>query len=283
MRSARFLATRFLAALTVAMLAGTGPGLQQACGHEALARQITALSQQIAAQPTDPALWLRRAELHRLDRDLGSALRDLRQVELLAPQRPELPVAWGRFHLDRHQPALAVIALHRATALTPAPPDAWALLAEALQQTDDADGAERAWRIAIESASPPSPDHCLARAALLKQLQRPVDALDCIDDGLRRIGPCLVLELRALEFEEGLARYPQALARLQRLADAAERPEPWWIRIGQLQHRLGRDIEARDLAERAIAALDGLPGRLRRRPLIARQRAAALDLLTALR
>ncbi len=89
------------------------------------------------------------------------------------------------------------------------------------------------------------------------------DGVRVLDAGLIELGPLVVLESRAIDFEVALGRYDAALERIDRVLDRISRQAKWLIRRGDVLQAAGRDDEAARAFGLALAEITALPGRLR--------------------
>jgi len=81
--------------------------------HESLLRNIKAVTTAIEQEPENAALYLRRAELHRLHRDWAAARSDLQHAASLSGDPTMVDLYLGRLFLDEGQPDRAVELLSR--------------------------------------------------------------------------------------------------------------------------------------------------------------------------
>lgn len=95
-------------------------------------------------------------------------------------------------------------------------------------------------------------------------------------EGIRQLGPLVLLELPALELDVQLKRYDAALQRVDVLAAHSPRQEEWLRRRGEILELAGRPAEARAAWAAAWAALETLPPHRRQVPA-AEQLAATIQ------
>ena len=121
----------------------------------------------------------------------------------------------------------------------------------------------------------PQPDLYIERARIA-MTTGPDAALHGLDDGIRRLGPIVTLELEAIDIELRLARYDAALSRLDRVSAQAARKESWLARRGAILEAAGRLDDARSAYQAALAAAQS-------RPAWTQQTAASSELIDRLR
>ena len=107
----------------------------------------------------------------------------------------------------------------------------------------------------------PAPELFIARARALVAAgaKHHEEALRGLEEGLALLARPVTLELEALEIELTLKRFDDALARLDRLAAAAPRPEPWLVRRGEILERAGRLADSRRAYTAALDSISTLP------------------------
>jgi tetratricopeptide (TPR) repeat protein len=242
-----------------ALLALAAP---HAAAHQEILDQLEDLNERIEKEPGAAQLYLERGEVHRIRRDWDAAVADYRVARELSPDLTLVDFCWGRMELAAGHPVQAVSMLARY--LLQRPEDGAALEVRgrahlALAQYGTAAGDfERALELTPEDVRP-SLHLYLERARAQRAAGEPAAALQGLEEGLARLGGAITLELEALELERELGRTDAALARLQRLAGVAQRPEPWLVRRGALLEQAGRAAEARQAYRQAREGLQELP------------------------
>ncbi len=242
-----------------ALLALAAP---DAAAHQEILDQLADLNERIEKQSGVAQLYLERGEVHRIHRNWAAAEADYREARELRPDFNLVDFCWGRMKLEAGHPDEAVSMLARY--LLQRPEDGAALEVRgrahlALAQYGTAAGDfERALQLTPEGARP-SLHLYLERARAQVAAGEPAAALQGLDEGLARLGGAITLELEALALERELGRTDAALARLQRLAGAAQRPEPWLVREGAILEQAGRVAEARQAYRQAREGLQELP------------------------
>jgi tetratricopeptide (TPR) repeat protein len=235
--------------------------------HPEIDEALGRLNAQIAAAPANADLYLERGDLYARHDDWIMAEANYLRVEELAPNHPQLPKARGALELATGRAAEARAHLDAALRHDPHDVDALLLRARAHTALKAREAARADFDAALALVARPTPELFLERAALAES---PADALRCLDEGIKRLGPVVTLQLRALTLEESLGRTDAAVARLEVLAAQSERKESWLKRRGDLLARAGRAREARAAYAAALAAIDALPAWLQESPEIIR-------------
>lgn len=230
-------------------------------GHADLLLQIEDMTKQIAKTPNDAELYLRRGELRRAHAEWEEAFLDYDRAAALAPNLATLDLVRGRLFLDSGWPLSARACLDRVLLRQPNHVEALLLRGRAcarlhllLSAADDFDRA-------IALYPEPSPDLYIERAEVLAAAgpEYLVRALAGLDDGVRKLGPLVTLQLTAIELELKSKNYDSALGRVDTVAARSPRKETWLTRKGEILKQAGRAEEARQAFKTALAALQTLP------------------------
>lgn len=221
---------------------------------------ITAADQDIAKDPKNPELYLRRGELFRLHQQYDSAQKDLDTAETLSPGLAVLDLYRARLLLDTAWPLAARAHLDRFlgtnnhTEAFSLRSRAWLKLGQPLYAAED---LTRAIAVTPEGA----PDLYIERAHALAEAGR--DQLDTaiqgLDEGMKKMGPLVTLQLTAIDLELRRNKTDAALARIDVVMQRTPRKESWLARKGEILLQAGRAQEAKQSYEAALAALNTLP------------------------
>ena len=231
---------------------------------------ITAASQEIEKDPTNPELYLRRGELYRLHQLFDSAQKDIDTAETLGPGLPGLDLARARLLLDLAWPLSARAHLDRYLEKVPNHTEAftlrsraWARLGQPLYAAED---LARAIAVTPEGA----PDLYIERARALAEAgsDQFEAALQGLDEGMKRMGPLVTLQLTAIDLELRRMNHDGALSRIDVVMQRSPRKESWLARKGEILLQAGRPEEAKKSYEAALAALQTLPPGRRNVPAV---------------
>lgn len=237
-----------------------------AWGHGDVHERIEALTAEIAKSPAQGALYLRRAGLHSEHEDWQAAAADYDRAESHHADLVAVRLGRAKLQLATGHPADACATLDPLLERDPRHVDALITRARAKAALRETDGAVDDFTAGIAASVRPEPEHYLERAAVLAETTPPrwEEAIRGLDEGLRRLGTGVVtLQLAAIDLESRAGRLDEALARIDRAATTAPRQESWLIRRGDLLARARRPAEARAAYEQALAAIAGLPPRIR--------------------
>ena len=229
--------------------------------HPEIELQIREISARMEHDPDDPALFLRRGELHRIHQDWTAAEVDFLSARDLDPDLAVVDFHLGRMKLEAGEPAAAILALNRFLATRPDQSAAlfvWARARVGLGQNLE---AVRDFTRGLASTPRPLPTYYLERARALTAAGDKFigTALRGLDEGLDRLGRPVTLELEAIELELRRGTFDLALVRVERLAQDSPRREAWLIRRGEILERAGKAPQARQAYAQALEAIDTLP------------------------
>jgi tetratricopeptide (TPR) repeat protein len=136
-------------------------------------------------------------------------------------------------------------------------PEAWLTRARVLVKLKQFRAAAEDYNHALLTA--PDPDVYLERARAWAATRHWREAVNSLDEGVRRLGSLVSLELAALEFELRQKLYDKALARLDRVTANTPRRETWLARRGAILLQARRPCEARQAFAEALTLLNTLP------------------------
>ena len=228
--------------------------------HEGLHEQIVAVTAKIKKDPMNASLYLQRGELYRHHRDWTRAAADYDRAARLEPDLKVVGLARGKmlFESGRHQRAR--FTLDRFLSQQPDHYEGVVTRARVLAKLGARSEAARDFTHALARSSVPEPELYLERAHVIAGDARRVDeAVSGLDEGIKRLGPLVTLELAAIDLELRRHNYDAALARVDVIASQSERKETWLVRRGEILKLAGRQEEARAALTAALAAIESLP------------------------
>jgi tetratricopeptide (TPR) repeat protein len=232
--------------------------------HEDLEIQISRLTRQIEQEPDRALLYFRRAELHRLHENWTGAREDLARAAARDPKLEVVDLALGRACNQSGEPAKAKEALDRFLARNPDHAEALIERARARARLGDPVGAVDDYTSAIGRMDEPWALNYLERSEVLRSSGRLEDAIRGLEEGIRKIGPALPIQLALLDLELEAGRVDAALARLAAVTATSDRKDLWLVRRGEILRQASRRAEAHRAFGEAVAAIEGLPVSRRR-------------------
>ncbi|MEP6703030.1 MAG: tetratricopeptide repeat protein [Betaproteobacteria bacterium] len=231
-----------------------------AFAHGDLHGQIVEMDRQIAAQPTNTALLLRRAELHRIHREFVAADSDFAAVLALDSKHPDALWMRARGMLEAGNPGAALPELDRYLAQNPDHATARLTRARTLAALGRYPQAAADFTLALERLPEPTPDHYLE----LVNAQRSAGAsaaaqLASIGKGISRLGSVPSLEDLGSQIELRAKMWDAALFRIDKQSTLAARKERFQYRRGQILAQAGRREEAVAELRESLLTIDALP------------------------
>lgn len=247
------------ASATLALVAWLVPW--SAHGHADLLLQIEDLTGQIQRNPTNAELYLRRGELRRAHLEWEEAASDYDKAQSLDPEFDAVILARGRLFLDSGWTLSAKACLDLYLSRVPNNAAALTTRAQILTRLQLRVAAAQDYTRAIALSPEPGPELFIDRAQVLNG-EGPAyvaEALKGLDEGVRRLGPLVTLELFAIDLELRQKNFDGAIGRLEKVAEKSPRKETWLMRRGEILRQAGRTSEAKQSFQAALAALDTLP------------------------
>jgi len=231
--------------------------------HGDVHARIAALTEQIAKDTNNAQLFLQRGELHREHQDWTAATADYDRAARLDPKLVAVEFCRGKMLAESGQLAAARAAFDRYLITTPADGNALLARARLLVKLGQRKPAVADFTRAAELLREPPPECFMERAQTLVADGQVDDALGGLDEGIKRLGPIITLQLYAIDLDLERKAYDQALARLETILQQASRKENWWMKRGEIELLAERPGEAKKSFEAALAAADALPERIR--------------------
>lgn len=239
------------------------------CGlaHESLLRNIEVVTKAIEQAPEDAALYLQRAELHRLHRDWDAARFDLRQVASLSGDPTVTDLHVGLVSHEEGRPDRALEPLSRYLERYPRRAVAWISRARALAALGRPLDAAADYTRALQLR--PTPELYLERAKTLAEAGDDYRglALKGLDEGIAKLGPLPGFVHRGIDLELQLGDWDSALRRIDQATEGAPPNVSWLVCRAEILELARRPDEAVGAYEAAREAVLHLPEHRRRTPM----------------
>ena len=229
--------------------------------HGDVDEHIAALTEQIQKDRGNARLYLKRGELHRDRHHWTAADADYVRAAQIDPGLVIVELARARLLFEAGRPSRALSRVDGYLGRQPGDAEARMLRARILARLSRGVEAAREFTQAIEQIAEPQPEHYIERAQALVRSgpQHRDEALRGLDEGIRRFGPLVTLELPAIDLELKSKNYDAALRRLEAIAAQSPRQETWLARRGEILLQAGRPAEARVAFQAALEAVESLP------------------------
>lgn len=260
-------------------------GAVPARAHEDRDDTLARLDAAIAENPRDPELWRSRAVLERRRANFARAHADLtKAVDLgLAPARAQSDR--GLIWLEDGRFGDAEASLRSARACSPRDLPTILAHARALAGLERWREAATAYAVLVEREPRSNPDVHLERVRSIEAAGGAdafAEAVRAADAGIAVLGPVPALQQAAVDLELRGGRVDDALARIDRMANAVKNRGTLLLQRAELLERAGRSQEARIAYAAALAALDTEPDARRALPAARRIETRARDGVTRL-
>ena len=233
--------------------------------------EIVTLTEQIRKDPNNSALYRRRGDLNRTVQNWDAAHSDYEQAWTLDSKIDDIDFLKGRLFLEANWPTSAKVALDRFLAKHKNHVEALTARARALSKLGLTAASTADYSRALEFAPQAQPELYIERAQTLAAAgpESLNDAVQGLDEGLKKLGPVVTLQLAAIELEVRQKHYDAALTRIDAAAATTPRKETWLARKGEILRQAGRTAEAREAYRAALQALESLPPARRNVPATA--------------
>lgn len=234
---------------------------QRADAHAELILQIEMVTGEIEKDPRNAELFVRRGHLRREHVEYEEAYADFERAHALSPGMANIDLFRGRLFLDWGWPLSARACLDRLLARNPKHAEGYTWRARVLTRLNQPLAAARDYDQSIALSPEAGPDLFVERAQMLMAVgpEQFGAALKGLDDGIKRLGPLVTLQLFAIDAELKRGNFDGALVRVDQVAARSPRKETWLARRGEILRQAGRPAEAKRAYADALAALQTLP------------------------
>lgn len=258
----------FAAALGLGALAAPAASGAPGASASNLTNALPQLTREIERSPRHADLYLKRGEIYRAAKNWDAALADLQQAAALDPSLAAVDLATAQVLLDANWLLAGKVAVDRFLQRQPAHAEGLVTRARAHLKLGLPQAAADDLAQAIAASPKPGPELFIEHAYVLTSIgkHRTADALRVIEDGIRRHGPLLTLQLYAIDLEARGQRFDDALKRLDKVAAQSAHSETWLARRGEILMLAGREAEARQAFTQALAAVRALSPARRNTP-----------------
>ena len=229
--------------------------------HGDLHEQLRQLTEQLAREPKNAELYLRRGEVHRSHQDWDQAQADYDRAISLDPGLTVIDFTRGRLFLEAGWLNSARVSLDRFLRRQTNHVEALVTRARTLVKLEQRLDAARDYTAAIRQVPTGRPELYIERAqAIAAEGEAHYgEALRGLDEGIQNSGPLVTLQLYAIDIELKRKNFDAALERLEKISAQSPRKETWLARRGEILQQAGRREEAREAYENALKAMATLP------------------------
>lgn len=241
-----------------------------ASAHGPVHEQLARIADRLAENPAQAELHLQRASLLLDHGDFELARGAVDQAMALEP-RLRLQCGLLRLQIELNAGATERVIDLAASYLREFPEsgDGWLALARASSRLGrDRGQAVHAYDRAITLIAHARPQHFVERyrAVIANEALDYENALRGLDEGVRRLGPIVSLQLPAIELEVARGDFEAALRRLATLQAQSRRQEIWLVQRAEILVAAGQTDAARHELHTAREALASVPASRRETP-----------------
>ncbi|MCA1622784.1 MAG: hypothetical protein LC768_14875 [Acidobacteria bacterium] len=226
--------------------------------HDGLHEQIIAVTKEIAKEPNNANLYLKRAELYRLHEEWKNSEKDFDRAEKLNPNLSVVDLGRGKLWLDAKRFSSAKLALEKFLTREPNSFEGVITMARVSSKLKQTKNAVKYFTQAIALSPKDSAEIYLERSQTLAEVGKINEALRGLDEGIERFGGLVVLQNAAIDLEVKLRCYDAALARLDKLAAPMPRKESFLLKRGEILLRAGKKCEARKAFTESLTVIEAL-------------------------
>ena len=235
-----------------------------------LRQQLIDLNDEVRKQPRKAELYVSRGDLYRAQQKWDAAQADYDYAAALDAKLEMVDFCRGRLFFEANWPMSAKLALDRFLAKQRNHVEALILRARTLTNLQSRLAAARDYTHAIQLSTESRPELYVERAQTLAAEggSNIKEALQGLDEGVKKLGPLVTLQLAAVDLELAAKNYDGALARLETIAAASPRKETWLARKGDILQQAGRTDQARNAFNAALESINSLPANRRNVPAV---------------
>ena len=208
-------------------------------------------------------LMLRRADLHRRQRNWRAALHDYQHVADQEPDNIAMMLGRTQLHLDQHQYSLAEFWSTRVRRLQPEHAKAALLYARALKGSGDTNAAAKVYGRGFNRLDKPLPENFIEYAQMLLATKDDPDhkhnAIATLDKGAEALGHPVSLHRFAYELERASGQLDEALTRIDNVLERNSSLLTWRLQRAELLLELARPADAFDEIRCVIDKISKLP------------------------
>lgn len=230
-----------------------------ATAHPGASSRILSLDEQIAQQPKNGYLLIKRAQEYiQEDKNYQPALRDLSKAKTLGTNETnshEYNFVMGLYHQSQHQFKKAIPFFERCIELDINHLQCHRALAEVAQAQQQPRQAIARLSHFISQSENSEPDDYFHLAQLLVEDNQADLAIQYLDQAQARFGILPHFEKLAISIETSRKNFKQALARHQSLHPYFGKTPKWHYDRGVLLQNLGHSAQAKSSYEHALATL----------------------------
>jgi len=254
--------------------------IMPAQAHEPGLEKIKSITMQLAKHSNSPQLYIQRARLLQDEQHWSEAMSDFDKAAELNPGNTDINLDRARltYEAREYMRTLDFIDLylfqHESTT------ESLLIKARSFRELHQYPQAIKFFELALSSLSDidssPLPEWYVELASIYKITGDKNKALQAYQQGIDRLGPLSVFQVKAIELEVELELYGSALNRIDQILGHSQRKDIWLSRRADIMAKAGLLQDAQQSYRQAYTALQQLPQRLQNLP-VTRQLAKQLQ------
>jgi tetratricopeptide (TPR) repeat protein len=239
----------------LAILLSLAMSNSQLMAHPELDVQVNALTAQLEEQPANAELYLTRADIRRQHTEFDLALVDISTAERLKPGWSKVSLVRAKTLFDANRIQEAKKAVEQFLAQEPNHASALVLRGRCNLKLCQHEKASSDYGAAIKGFTGPNPELYVERAQLQASMGRFEDAIQGLDEGVKRFGQAPTLQLATIELERQRGDFAAALRRTGQLLETVRQPGILLLQAHLLE-QAGRLSEAQNAFQNILTETD---------------------------
>jgi Tfp pilus assembly protein PilF len=264
--------------LLFALLFCTG----QALAHGSLHNQIQDLTKTMQREGRSAKLLVQRGRLHLEHGNNMSATQDFMSALKLDPRERSANYYLAEQAFNQKKLPEARRYAEKFLAMLTGEPGAivrgQSLYGEILSAQGEYRAAGAAFRIALDQAAEPSPEHYLHLAEAQGKAGATAEALASLDEGMRKLGMLTVLEDKSISLNIESKAWDDALSRLEAMIQRGQGLPELYLRKARILQAAGRQPSVQVAVQEGLASIDQIPAARRETPAMKQLQADLLAL-----
>ncbi|SFG82591.1 Tetratricopeptide repeat-containing protein [Duganella sp. CF458] len=250
----------------LALLLCTG----QAMAHGSLHNQIQDLTKTMLRDGKSAPLLVKRGRLHMEHGNHKSATQDFLLALKLNPAERSAYYYLAEQAFDQEKLPDARRYAEKFLAMLKGEPGAivrgQSLYGQILLAQGEYGAAETAFRIAVDQASDPSPEHYLRLADAQGKAGATTEALSSLDEGMRKLGMLNVLQNKSISLNIESRAWDDALQRLDGMILQGQGLPELYLRKARILLAADRQVLAQEAVQQGLVSIEQIPAARRETP-----------------
>jgi tetratricopeptide (TPR) repeat protein len=239
--------------------------------HEPGLEKIKSITAQLAKHGDSPQLYIQRARLFQDEQHWSKAMSDFNKAAELEPGNANINLDRARLTYEAKEYMRALDFIDLYLLQHESSTESLLIKARSFRELQQYKQAIKFFELALsnlpDTDDSPLPEWYVELASLYKITGDKNKALQAYQQGIDRLGPLSVFQVKAIELEVDLELYGSALNRIDQILSQSQRKDIWLARRADIMAQAGLQQDAQQSYQQAYAALQQLPQRLRNLPV----------------